>query len=36
MGGGFKLWRAYIFDLILVRIPISLIRTGGEGGGSIT
>ena len=31
-GGGSKLWRAYIFDLILVSIPSSLIRTGGGGG----
>ena len=31
-GGRSKLWRAYIFDLILVSIPSNLIRTGGGRG----
>ena len=31
-GGWFKLWRKYVFDLILVSISSSLIRTGGRGG----
>ena len=30
-GGRSKLWRAHIFDSILVSIPSNLVRTGGGG-----